>query len=137
MLLGVNMKNIYGYTLEKLENMKNILSNNDIISKVSLDKIPTLKEARNYISIATLGVLFIVNPDKLANKADNLIKQGTNLGNETMKKLVELRRIFGSRATLRKSSTLNKPYFRISINNNESDIKKMIETLEKNGYYVS
>ena len=123
--------------LEKLENMKNILSNNDIISKVSLDKIPTLKEARNYISIAALGALFIVNPDKLANKADNLIKQGTNLGNETMKKLVELRRIFGSRATLRNSSTLNKPYFRISINNNESDIKKMIETLEKNGYYVS
>ncbi len=65
---------------EKLQSMLNILSDEDVLSIVSGDKIPTLKQGRNYISFAAMGLIFIVNPDKMASKGDDLIRQATKMG---------------------------------------------------------
>ncbi len=65
---------------EKLQSMARILSDDDIISTVSTDSIPLLKQSRNYISMAALGVILIINPDKLASKGDDLIRQATRMG---------------------------------------------------------
>jgi len=65
---------------EKLRSMLNILSDEDVLSIVSGDKIPTLKQGRNYISFAAMGLIFIVNPDKMASKGDDLIRQATKMG---------------------------------------------------------
>ncbi|MBR3930616.1 MAG: hypothetical protein IKJ62_03485, partial [Alphaproteobacteria bacterium] len=82
---------------EKLQKMIKILSDKDIISTVSPDNIPTLKQGRNYVSMAALGFVFIINPDKLATKGDDLIRQATKMGKtiNNIDNIVDTARMFG------------------------------------------
>lgn len=125
----------------KLHSMVNILSDKDIISTVSPDNIPTLKQGRNYISIAAMGALFTINPDKLAAKGDDLIRQATRLGKQLGKasgNIDDILRKYSKQAVFRPASdnSLGHDYYRIMINDND-DVAGIIADLQKNGYFIS